>query len=358
MEMDKGVKMSLKISIVMPVYNCEKYIDRSIQSVINQTYDNWELIVVNDGSKDSTEIIVRDFEKIDKRIVFINQDNQGVSVARNSGIKLATGELLTFLDADDWFEMDALQKMIEYWDDTLQMILFDYYDVPENGRKQRKKHFNEDEIEFGKNACRSIDDLELTISGFYKEQIGTSTVIEAPWGRVFSTKYIKEMGVEFPIGVFLREDQVFNLKSVINMSSVRYVSIPIYNYYINEASASGALNSNSGERLISNLTLCNQHVNDIFINKNDELYAKAYYNYVYEGIKVVLWWLADEKVKKQKRLGRDYCHKQSKQIKKNICQEYSLSDKIIINLCEKNCFLFVEIIVGMRKKIKKLLNLR
>ena len=101
----------LKISVVVPVYNCEKYIERAIESVIKQTYDNWELIIVNDGSKDSSLQIAQKFAGKDARIKVIDRENRGVSVARNIGIDEASGDLLMFLDADDWFEEKAFETI-------------------------------------------------------------------------------------------------------------------------------------------------------------------------------------------------------------------------------------------------------
>lgn len=103
------------ISIVMPAYNAEKYIEQAIDSVINQTYDNWELIVLDDGSSDNTKaIIVRKAEK-DYRIHFYeNAVNMGVSATRNRGVKVANGEWIAFLDSDDAWENEKLEKQVQF----------------------------------------------------------------------------------------------------------------------------------------------------------------------------------------------------------------------------------------------------
>ena len=108
----------LKISVVVPVYNCEKYIERAIESVIKQTYDNWELIIVNDGSKDSSLQIAQKFAGKDARIKVIDRENRGVSVARNIGIDEASGDLLMFLDADDWWESGKLKEQLKRLEET------------------------------------------------------------------------------------------------------------------------------------------------------------------------------------------------------------------------------------------------
>lgn len=101
------------ISIVMPAYNCEKYIEDAIKSVMNQTYKNWELIVLDDGSKDNTVNIINGLAAQDKRIKFYqNEKNQGVSVTRNRGISLAKGEWIAFLDSDDMWQEEKLEKQM------------------------------------------------------------------------------------------------------------------------------------------------------------------------------------------------------------------------------------------------------
>lgn len=346
----------LKISVVLPVYNCEKYLARSIESVRKQTYDNWELIIVNDGSRDASERKAREFVKKDKRIKLINQENKGVSVARNLGIEEAAGDILMFLDADDWFEENAFEEVVANWDNSMQMLLFDYYDVAGNGKKQYRKHFRKDRIVFGKE--RSMEELELTISGFYTEQSGTATVIESPCGRAYRTDYIKEKRLEFPEGIFMCEDQVFNLKAVTAMKNVLYLSKAIYNYYINMESVSGSVYGKCGDKLITNMIQRNRYVGEIFFEKHSELFETAYYKYVFEGIKVILWWLAEEKEKDKKKLGREYCCSQAKNVKKHVCREYSFTDRVLLALCEKGCFVIIENAVSIWKKMKKMLYIR
>ncbi len=112
------------ISVIMPAYNVEKYIVKSIESVLNQTYRDFELIVVNDGSNDRTREMVVDFQKKDVRIRLLDEENSGVSVARNYGIDEARGDYITFLDADDLWESTFLEKT--YRSITKERRLFVY----------------------------------------------------------------------------------------------------------------------------------------------------------------------------------------------------------------------------------------
>ena len=101
------------ISIIVPVYNTEKYLEKNINSLINQTYKNIEIIFINDGSTDKSLEILEKYAQKDKRIKIINQEKQGVSNARNKGIDSATGKYIMFVDSDDWIDMDACENLID-----------------------------------------------------------------------------------------------------------------------------------------------------------------------------------------------------------------------------------------------------
>ena len=104
------------ISIIMPVYNSEKYISEAIESVCNQSYKNWELLIVNDGSTDYTSKIIDDFAKKDSRIKVFHRKNEGVSMARNFALNKVCGEYITFIDSDDMYHADRLKRMLQVFE--------------------------------------------------------------------------------------------------------------------------------------------------------------------------------------------------------------------------------------------------
>lgn len=113
------------ISIIMPAYNCEKFIMEAITSVIEQTYKSWELIVIDDGSKDNTVSIIKELSNKDDRIRFyINEENKGVSATRNRGISLANGDWIAFLDSDDMWKKDKLHKQVASLKDKKAEFIF------------------------------------------------------------------------------------------------------------------------------------------------------------------------------------------------------------------------------------------
>lgn len=111
--MEIGGKSSKMISIVIPVYNVEEYLERCIKSILEQTYREFEAIFVNDGSEDNCKMILYKYAELDDRIVVVNQKNMGLSGARNTGIKHAKGEYVTFIDSDDWVSHNYLSILVD-----------------------------------------------------------------------------------------------------------------------------------------------------------------------------------------------------------------------------------------------------
>ena len=105
--------MKKSVSVIIPVYNVEKYISKTVESVINQDYSNVEIILVDDGSPDNSNKIIDEMARRDHRIVCIHKENGGVSSARNAGLKIAKGEYVTFIDGDDWVEPNYISYFIE-----------------------------------------------------------------------------------------------------------------------------------------------------------------------------------------------------------------------------------------------------
>ena len=102
---------TVKFSIITPVFNTESYLEQCLESILNQTYKNFEIICINDASTDNSLSILKDYAKNDSRIRIINKENGGISAARNSGINAAMGDFLSFIDSDDWIDLDFFEKL-------------------------------------------------------------------------------------------------------------------------------------------------------------------------------------------------------------------------------------------------------
>ena len=127
------------ISVIIPAYNSEKYIRKSIDSVINQTYTTWELIVIDDGSHDKTFEILKQYTKVDVRIHAIRQENAGPGIARNVGIAAAKGDYAVFIDSDDFVEEEYFELLAKHDEDV---VFINVRNVDENGRVLKKEYMS------------------------------------------------------------------------------------------------------------------------------------------------------------------------------------------------------------------------
>jgi glycosyltransferase involved in cell wall biosynthesis len=148
-----GNKMGNKISVIIPVYNTEKYLSACFDSLLEQTYENFEVIAINDGSSDTSAEIVSDYARRDKRFKLVNQENKGASAARNLGLQLIAGNYVYFIDSDDYINKYTFEIcMKEFEKNNVDMLIFDGKGVVETQYLEEKKE---------------IRDYEMKMSGFY-----------------------------------------------------------------------------------------------------------------------------------------------------------------------------------------------
>ncbi len=146
-----------KVSVIIPVFNCEKYIEKCILSVINQSYENIEILIINDGSTDDTKKIL---EKFSEKCIIHNNKNNGIGYSRNYGIKKATGDYITFLDSDDYYETNYISKLVSYAEKyKLDMVVCDIKKVNENYELigyERTNNFNNTSLKNNPNLLLDI----------------------------------------------------------------------------------------------------------------------------------------------------------------------------------------------------------
>ena len=183
-----------KVSIIMPVYNGEKVLRRSLNSIINMDYSNWELIVVNDGSNDKTKEIFKDYE-LDSRIKIINKKNEGVSVARNIGISVATGDYIIFVDADDYVEPCICKVLIEKIKNS-DFVISAYY-IINKGK----------EIATVPSECNKCF-YDIKCFSNYLGLLYERGLLNSPWSKCYKRKLITK---KYEPGINLGEDILFNL---------------------------------------------------------------------------------------------------------------------------------------------------
>lgn len=212
-----------KISIIIPVYNAETYIDKCIVSVINQNYDNIELILVDDGSKDNSIKVCTTYATRDKRIKLIHQENLGVSAARNNGIKNSMGDFIVFVDADDYLLPCAITNLYNNMLQTRCELVCGSY--------QMKKTRNRVEvISYHKAVYKNKDYIENLIDILNK-------VANAPWGKLFNAEIIRQNHIVFPEGIPYAEDTIFLLRYCRYISSLSICSEILYNYNFTDSNS-------------------------------------------------------------------------------------------------------------------------
>lgn len=211
------------ISVIMPVYNVEEYIRQGIESVLNQTYKKLEIILVDDGSKDSSGNICDEYAKKDNRIKVIHKENGGVSSARNVGMDIATGTYIMFIDPDDFYENNTCELLYnEIEEKNADYVMGNYVYTTYKGEKWKKNMFNVNE------------NFEVSIKDYKKALFVMNSVI---WNKIFKRDFIEQYKLRFIEGI-LAEDAVFSMSCYAYAKKGYYIHNVIYNYRQNEKSES------------------------------------------------------------------------------------------------------------------------
>lgn len=211
-----------ELSVIVPIYNVEKYLERCIDSILAQTYTDFELILVNDGSPDRCFEIMEQYAKKDSRIVIIHQENKGVSAARNAGLKIARGRYIGFVDPDDWIDKEMYKTMIERLDETESDIACCNWDIY-NEKMNRKEH--------GVQGMPTIMSNEEFLMHYFDLP---RTVGGTVWNKLFLKKNITEM---FDENMTMGEDAVFSAHCCLNSNKVVYLNNVFYHNYERNNSA-------------------------------------------------------------------------------------------------------------------------
>ncbi len=203
------------ISIVIPSYNAKKFIAETIDSVINQSYTNWELIIIDDGSTDNSKLIINEFCKADNRIKYYYQNNSGVSVARNNGIRKAKGKYIALLDADDVFEKENLKTKINILESNKN-----FHWVYSNN------YYADENINIVKEGPKGTDQNILDSILLYKGE-----VVPGPCSNLVFLKKCFDEGVVFDQNFSTTADQDFTIQLASKFKGY-YIDEPLWRYRI------------------------------------------------------------------------------------------------------------------------------
>lgn len=292
------------VSIIIPCYNGEKYIDRCLNSVLNQSYKDIEIILINDGSTDHSDNIIKKYLN-DNRIKYFNRSNHGIGKTRNFGIAEATKEYITFLDIDDYLNEDAIKNMIDFaLNNNLDMVISDYY---VNNKYNAIKDFGMTSI---------LDNPNLLLD-----------VNLAPWNKLYKKDLIKN--IKF-IENLKYEDAPFVINALINAKKVGKLNYPTH-YYV--------LNNNS------ETTIRDEKMLDIFkildiIKKDLSEYSKLNDVYNNLAIRIICNYNIQQRYQKDKKMrhrfidqGFDYMKNVDRKFKKN---NYFKNRNYLKKIIEKN----------------------
>ena len=213
-----------EVSVIVPVYNVEKYLEKCLNSLVNQTLENIEIIIVNDGTKDNSEEIIKKFiEKYPQKIVYLKKENGGLSDARNFGIPYAKGEYIAFLDSDDYVEKDIYKEMYELAKkENSDMVECDFlWEYPDKTREDIGQVYN------GK-----------------KEMLEKVRVVA--WNKLIRRSILEKAQIQFPKGLRY-EDVEFTYKLIPYLNKVSFLKKPYIHYIQRENSISNSQNERTKE---------------------------------------------------------------------------------------------------------------
>jgi len=314
------------ISIIIPVYNVEKYLNRCIESITKQTLTNIEIILVNDGSLDNCPQICEEWSKKDNRIKVIHKNNEGLGLARNTGMLLATGEFIAFVDSDDYVELNMYEKLyatsITY---NADIVYCGYKQGLPNGSYIDKSDYYKKTIFDNK-----IEIENLSIKYFYP--LDGRIMMMSVWHSIYKREVIKtEFYSERDV---VSEDLHFQLSAILNSKKIVYIPDNLYFYCYNENSLSHTFNIKKfyGYQKLLKLLL------GLYPNKKQLVYI-FYYNFSLNLKRQILSNKNLSSKEKKRYLKEIYSNSIWKEIKQGTTRSiYSKHHKLFYDLMGKNIF--------------------
>lgn len=237
------------ISIIVPVFNVEKYLKRCVDSIISQTYNNFELLLIDDGSTDNSGKICDDCASKDERIKVIHKKNGGVSSARNLGLDNASGEWITFVDSDDRLDKTALMCFIEesLQDDTF--YVGQGLRVENNELKYWPSRYYKGSV-----VLDSVDDYSL-LDGIL--------VYGTPWGKLYNSRIIKKFNIRFDNNLSIHEDHCFYFEYILHVKRIQVIDKVCYYYKVEGSGKSLSSSFKSLDMLLYSYNRLDVLFNDI-----------------------------------------------------------------------------------------------
>lgn len=214
----------MKLSIIIPCYNVEKFVRNCTESIVMQQGFDFEVILVNDGSTDKTLEILENLAQTDERIKVINQENQGLSGARNTGIENAKGDYIMFVDADDWLEPNAFELISKNFNNE-DLFCFSYNRVFDHKITPRDLKIE------GSFDANFIQRRMVGLIGKELSDPSQADSLVTVWGKIYKSDFIKKNNIQFvETKIYGNEDALFNIQYLEFASNSKVLNLPLYNY--------------------------------------------------------------------------------------------------------------------------------
>lgn len=275
----------VNISVIVPVFNGRNYLKRCVNSILASQFHNFELILVNDGSTDNSLSICREYGKKDRRVKVIDQKHQGVSAARNQGIRESCGEWIVFVDADDFISEDFLSLIVEEDQEEQDMVIFDFAGSKEWKCFQKKKSVSQRVTE--KKQYKEKDNPCLVEALLCCHQLirGGHTDLRSACAKAYKRAWIQQYSLEFPAEVAMGEDQIFQIDCLMHGKHYTYLKKAVYYVETWEDSVTQRYHPDTWKQYISFI----RHLKRTLKNYSYfPQWKKAYYDAVLSNLKGVL----------------------------------------------------------------------
>lgn len=340
-----------EISFIVPIYKVEKYIKKCIESLIGQSYTNIEIILIDDGSPDSSGKICDYYAAKDSRVKVIHQDNSGVSIARNKGIDLAIGKWICFVDGDDWVESCLCERLIKYLSkDNIDICFFSYFDVCKE--KKRSKAIQSGQLNFNKDDFENMQKSIFEMKGFQY------TNAAAIWAKLFRREFIERNNLRFKDKQVKSQDTLFMLYAYEFANIGIYVNEALYNYRIVRESISRNYNPYIIEIYTKLLNEFKCFVQEFKSEKNfGDLYEyRVFRNFM---VAVTLNFCHIENKKRYNLRKREFLNVKKNEpfctaIKEVSVLSYPIKERILAVLIKNNWFLAIDVLNKLRYILRKM----
>ena len=330
--------MNVQLSVIVPVYNMEKYLDICMSSLVNQTYKNIEIIVVDDGSTDNTKKILKEYTN-KKNIKLLFKQKEGVSISRNTGIKISTGDYITFLDADDWLEYNTIEKIVNCKEDmNVDIVRYNYY-INYNEIEQTEINMKIDSKD--KNCKLKINNkiINYFINGSIEGYV---------WLLLIERSSIPS----FDSSISLMEDFIFILELIRNAKTICFFDKCLYHHYSNQDGISRT--THNIEDRINDIVEVTTKANKILLSYKDNNIDIEKFNLQQANLIYIFFFrIIDNNKSKDINLEKIVWESLIKFINSIDLKKIGIKRKIALILIKKQKFKVLKYYIGILKKLKK-----